>query len=239
MTTCAIPCHTCCTENLSMPPSSSGLSTSGTTGATRNAAPSCRMPLTPLPVTSTVVSWSKETGASVSCGSGTACVGRAVLTLWRRKTSTLVHLVRVAAFLSQPSFLHLKRHIVWMHGLQCMPGPPGRADTAWVFDGVQVSGARRHVYTGGRPHLQPPHGDETRKKAGSTFRQRLMIPDPSHRSALKTLLQKCRVTCTPGIVGLARWLHDDGEEGGWMMRPYIPLEWVSEAHGGTVCATCM
>ena len=54
-----------------------------------------------------------------------------------------------------------------------------------------------------------------------------MIPEPSLRSGLTMLLQQPRVKCTSEIVALVKWMNDDTEDGGWRLKPYIPITWVS------------
>jgi hypothetical protein len=135
------------------------------------------------------------------------------------------------------SFLVLLRHMVWMHGLQCTPPPAAPHTPAWVFDGVQVCLTRRHAYVSGRQHTQTPVSEATHVTRGSAFRGRLLVPNPKHRTALRSLVHATYVACTDDIVSLVQWLHCDSTQGGWRLRQYIRLSWVRQ----TVlpcCAKC-
>ena len=124
------------------------------------------------------------------------------------------------------SFLVLLRHMVWMHGLQCAPPAHAPPHPAWVFDGVQVCAAKRHAYVSGRLHTQTPGWSDSRVRRGSAFRGRLLVLHPRHRAALRRLLRRAQVPCCDDIVSLHAWLHNEADDGGWRLRPYIPLVWV-------------
>jgi hypothetical protein len=124
------------------------------------------------------------------------------------------------------SFLVLLRHMVWMHGLQCSPPAHAPTHPAWVFDGVQVCAAKRHAYVSGRSHAQTPGWSDTRVRRGSAFRGRLLVPHPRHRAALRRLMRRPQVPSCDDIVSLHAWLHNEADDGGWRLRPYIPLVWV-------------
>ena len=112
----------------------------------------------------------------------------------------------------------LLRHILWLYSRHQTRQPPETVEEkAWVFDGVRVALARRHQYAFGRPHTTRPVHSVTCRVAGTQFRDRLLIPHPHHRRALRRLLhaKEKGLVCCEQVRLLALWLQDETETGGW------------------------
>ena len=127
-------------------------------------------------------------------------------------------------------FLVLLRHILWLYSRHQTRQPPETVEEkAWVFDGVRVALARRHQYAFGRPHTTRPVHSVTCRVAGTQFRDRLLIPHPHHRRALRRLLhaKEKGLVCCEQVRLLALWLQDETETGGWPLRPFVRLHVVS------------
>ena len=60
--------------------------------------------------------------------------------------------------------------------------------TNQVCDGVMVSLSSRHAFLAGRQHTKTPTYKASRRVAESSFRDRLLIPLPEHRSDISTYM---------------------------------------------------
>ena len=131
----------------------------------------------------------------------------------------------------------LLRHLCWLQeiprNLISHHGPCG--PPVYVLDGTGVCLSSRHAYLSGRTHCLVPEWADQRKVAGTQFQGRLMIPDTSHRKALKELLAANArgqdLVCTQAIRSLYEWLCDSTETGGWPLAPFAMIELVRVCYG--------
>ena len=79
-----------------------------------------------------------------------------------------------------------------------------------------VSLSSRHAFLSGRQHTKTPTHNNTRRVARSSFRDRLLIPLPEHRRALKNVLTAGPegVLVDEDLIRFSKWLRDDNDDHG-------------------------
>jgi len=138
------------------------------------------------------------------------------------------YMKRVAAFLNQPRFLVLFRHIAYLINqvqlaMNQIMHLGGRASGSakivvdksnvqtLVCDGVMVNLSAKHVRTGNRPHIVTPRDSLRRVKNLISCNERLIISDAPARKGLHELLKPPTIKkSVEHVKAFKDWLETEG-----------------------------